>query len=261
MGALDGRVALVTGASRGLGEYMAKELARQGARVAVAARTEQVMDPRLPGTIHTVTQAIKDEGGQALAVRMDVRYAESITSGVQAVVAEWGKVDILINNAAILIPGTIESVQPRHLDLIWEIDLRGPLLLMRECVPLMRAAGQGHIINISSTVAKFPGPGPYKESASGGSFYFMVKAGLERYTQALAMELQDANIAVNVLSPLGMIHTPGNIFAENDREHPNLNFEPAFEMGKSAAWICAQPPRQFTGNIVYDQEVVREHRL
>ena len=131
MGALDGRVAIVTGASRGIGEDVAVALAAAGAKVAIAARTEEVRDKRLPGTIHTVAEGIRAAGGEALAVRMDVRDPESITAGVDRVVEEWGRIDILVNNAAILVPGSIETVQPRHLDLIWQIDLRGPLLLMR----------------------------------------------------------------------------------------------------------------------------------
>jgi citronellol/citronellal dehydrogenase len=257
---LDGRVALVTGASRGIGADVAKALAHAGAKVAVAARTEEVSDPRLPGTIHTVAQEVRDAGGHALPVRMDVRDPESIAAGVQKVVDEWGSIDILVNNAAILVPGTIETVQDRHLDLIWQIDLRGPLLLMKHCVPLMRKAGRGHIINVSSVAGKFPGPGPYQQARAGGAFYGMVKAGLERFSQSLAMELQADNIAVNVLSPQGRIKTPGNLFAGNDRENPDLDFEAAVEMGKGAVWICEQGV-EFTGHILFDQDLCREKAL
>jgi NAD(P)-dependent dehydrogenase (short-subunit alcohol dehydrogenase family) len=124
----------------------------------------------------------------------------------------------------------------------------------------MRKAGGGHIINISSAGAIFPGPGPYANPRKGGAFYGMLKAGLERYSQGLAMELQDANIAVNVLSPEGRIKTPGNVFAENSRENPNLDFEPADLMGKAAAWICQQPAT-YTGHILFDSEVCREQGL
>ena len=257
---LEARVALVSGASRGIGEYVSRALAEAGAKVAVAARTEEVTDPRLPGTIHTVAQSIRDAGGEALAVKMDVRDPESIAAGVQKVVGEWGKVDILVNNAAILVPGTIESVQDRHLDLIWQVDLRGPLLLMKHVVPLMKQSGKGHIINVSSRAGVFPGPGPYKETRGGGAFYGMVKAGLERYSQALAMELQDDNISVNVLSPDGRIKTPGNVWAQNDRENPNLEFEDAWEMAKGVAWICQQGI-EFTGQIRFDKELCAEKGL
>jgi NAD(P)-dependent dehydrogenase (short-subunit alcohol dehydrogenase family) len=261
MAALDGKVAIVTGASRGIGEYIARALAGAGAAVAVAARSTEVTDKRLPGTIYTVTEHIRARGGRALPVRLDVRDAASIADCVQQTVAEFGRVDIVVNNAAILVPGTIETVQPRHLDLIWQIDLRGPLLLIREALPHLRAAGAGHIINVSSGVAIFPGPGPYPEVQAGGSFYGMVKAGLERVSQGLAMELQDAGIAVNVLSVTRQVRTPGNVWAQNDPEHPNLNFEPAGYLGAVARWICEQPPAKFTGNIVFAEDLFAERGL
>jgi NAD(P)-dependent dehydrogenase (short-subunit alcohol dehydrogenase family) len=258
---LEGKVAIVTGASRGIGEYIARVLAGAGAAVTVAARTEEVTDQRLPGTIYTVAEHITSRGGQALPVRLDVRDAGSIENCVQRTVDELGRVDIIVNNAAILVPGRLESVQPRHLDLIWQIDLRGPLLLIRAALPHLRAAGAGHIINISSRAGVFPGPGPYPEARPGGSFYAMVKAGLERYSQSLAMELQDAGISVNVLSPQGRIRTPGNIWASNDKDHPTLEFEPADKIAAAARWICEQPPAELTGHILFDEDVCREQGL
>ena len=257
---LQGKVALVTGASRGIGEYVALELARAGCAVAVCARTEEVKDKRLPGTIHSVAQAIRDEGGKAEGIFMDMREPESITAGVSKTVELFGLLDIIVNNAAILVPGTLESIQPRHIDLIWQVDLRGPLLLMREAVPHLRKQGGGHIINVSSRAGVFPGPGPYPEARAGGAFYGMIKAGLERFSQGLAMELQDDKIAVNVLSPQGRINTPGNAFATNDRENPNLDFEPAIAMAKGTRWICEQGP-EFTGHILFDEDLARDKGL
>ncbi|GAB4331335.1 MAG: SDR family oxidoreductase [Dehalococcoidia bacterium] len=257
---LEGKVALVTGASRGIGADVAKELGRAGAAVAVCARSEQVTDPRLPGTIHTVADEIRAAGGKATGIRLDVRDAESIAAAVRATVDEFGRLDIVVNNAAILVPGTLDSIQPRHIELIWQIDLRGPILLMREALPHLRAAGGGHIINVSSRAAVFPGPGPYANPRKGGAFYGMVKAGLERLSQSLAMELQEDHISVNVLSPEGVIRTPGNLFAQNDPENPNLNFEPADKMAKAARWICEQPAT-YTGHILFDVDVCREQGL
>jgi len=258
---LEGKVALVTGASRGIGEDVAKYLAKAGASVAVCARTEEVKDKRLPGTIHSVAAEIEKAGGKALAVRMDMRDNESIAEGVKKTVDHFGRLDIIVNNAAILVPGTLESIQVRHIELIWQVDLRGPLILMREAIPHLRAAGGGHIINVSSVAGVFPGPGPYKEPRKGGAFYGMVKSGLERFSQGLAMELQDDQIAVNVLSPQGRIKTPGNLFAQNDPENPSLEFETADYMGKGTVWICEQPPSQFTGNILFDEDLAKEKGL
>src|SRR5690606_30339253 len=112
----------------------------------------------------------------------------------------------------------------------------------------------------SSRAAVFPGPGPYPEARTSGAFYGMVKAALERYSQGLAMELQPDNISVNVLSPQGRIKTPGNAFAANDRDNPDLEFEEAWEMGKGTAWICQQGV-DFTGHILFDQDLCRERGL
>lgn len=257
---LEGKVALVTGASRGIGADVARAFGAAGASVAVAARTEEVTDPRLPGTIHTVANDITSAGGKALAVRMDMRDPESIAAGVKQTVDAFGRLDIIVNNAAILVPGSIESIQPRHIELIWQIDLRGPIMLMREAIPHIRAAGGGHIINVSSVAGVFPGPGPYENPRGGGPFYGMIKAGLERLSQSLAMELQQDNISVNVLSPQGRIQTPGNLFAQNDKENPNLDFETATYMAKGAVWICEQPVT-YTGNIKFDEDLCREQGL
>jgi len=229
--------------------------------VVVAARTEQVQDPRLPGTIHSVAEAIAKEGRKAIPIRTDVRDPESIEACVAQTIERLGRIDIVVNNAAILVPGGIEQVLPRHIELMWQITLRGPVLLCKAAVPHLRAAGGGQIINISSRGAEFPGPGPYAEVRAGGMFYGMVKAGLERFSQGLAMELQADKIVVNVLSPNGRVRTPGNIFAENDREHPNLEFEAADPMGKAAVWICEQTPPSYTGNIVYDLDIIKAHGL
>jgi NAD(P)-dependent dehydrogenase (short-subunit alcohol dehydrogenase family) len=258
---LNGKVALITGASRGIGADVAYELGRAGAAIAVCARTEEVKDKRLPGTIHSVALTIRDAGGKAEGIVMDMREPESITAGVARTLERFGRLDIVVNNAAILVPGTLETIQPRHIDLIWQVDLRGPLLLMREAVPHLRKQGGGHIINVSSRAGVFPGPGPYKQPARGGAFYGMIKSGLERFSQGLAMELQDDRIAVNVLSPQGRINTPGNAFAGNDRENPNLDFEEAVAMAKGTRWICEQDPASYTGNILFDEDLCREKGL
>ena len=112
---LEGRVALVAGASRGIGADIAKYLASAGAKVAVAARTEVQQDPRLPGTIHSVVQEIKDAGGDAIPVVLNLRDAASIAGSVKTTAEHFGKLDIVVNNAAIFVPGTIETVQHARL--------------------------------------------------------------------------------------------------------------------------------------------------
>ena len=257
MALLDGRKALVTGASRGIGADIARGLAAHGAAVAVAARSDEASpDPRLPGTIRTVAEEIRSAGGTAAPVPLDVRNPESITHAVERTVAELGGIDILINNAAVLVPGSLESVQERHIDLIWQLDLRGPVLLCKAALPHMKEHG-GDIINVSSGAADPPGPGPYDDPREGGQFYGMVKAGLERITQGMAMELQQYQIACNVLTLRYLIKTPGHWYALTTPDNPQTEFEEATWMARAAAWIASQPP-SYTGQIVDDRELRSE---
>jgi citronellol/citronellal dehydrogenase len=261
---LQDKVAIVAGSSRGIGADIAHYLARAGAKVAVAARTEQVTDPRLPGTIHSVSEEIRAAGGVALPVVMNLRDAESITGAIEKVLAEWGQIDILINNAAIFIPGGLEDARERHIELSFAINLVGPIVAMRAVVPHMKASGGGHVINVSSRGSVPPGPGPYTEeqrSRLGDLLYGPEKSALEHFSQRQAMAYQPDNIAVNVLSPTGGVKTPGNIFFENDPEKPDLDFETADAMGKATVWICEQPADTYTGNIVYDEDLVEEYQL
>ena len=257
---LDGKVAIVAGASRGIGADIARHLAAAGAKTAVAARTETVQDARLPGTIHWVTEAITDAGGTAMPVVLNLRDAESIMACAQTVMDEWGRIDILVNNAAIFIPGTIESARERHIHLSLEVNYIGYIMMMRAAIPHMREGGGGHIINISSRGAIAPGPGPYGDDVRRGGdlLYGGIKAGLEHFSQSQAVELQDDNIAVNVLSPESGYRTPGLIFAGNDPENPDLNFEAADPMGEATVWICEQDPSAYTGNVVYDRPLLAQ---
>ncbi|MDA1240138.1 MAG: SDR family NAD(P)-dependent oxidoreductase [Chloroflexi bacterium] len=258
---LNGQVALVAGASRGIGADIAKYLGQAGAKIAVGARTEEVRDPRLPGTIHSVTKEIVDAGGEAIPVVLNMRDTESIKAAVKKVVDQWGRLDILINNAAIFVPGSLETVQDRHIDLSLEVNVRSYILSMREVIPHMRAAGGGHIVNISSVGAIPLGPGPYTEdqqNRGGDIFYGGEKSMLEHFSQRQAAMLQRDNISVNILSPRGGVRTPGNRMASNDRENPDLNFEVADDMGQATVWICEQPANKYTGNILYDKDLLEQ---
>lgn len=261
---LKGKVCIITGASRGIGRDVAVALGAEGASVVIAARSESVWDKRLPGTIYTVAREVEERGGESLPLRCDVSKDEDLENLVARTMERFGRIDMLMNNAAILIPGNMLSVQPRHIDLIWRVDGRAPLMAIKYALPHIIDGGGGHIINVSSRAAVFPGPGPYNVPAGapvGGSFYGMIKAGLERLSQGLARELTPHKIAVNVLSPQGGIATPGNRFARNDPENPDLNFEEAVEMGKATVWLVQQDPSQFTGNILYDKEVCAKNGL
>ncbi len=259
--ALDGRVAIVTGASRGIGADIARHLGTRGVAVVVAARSEQESDPRLPGTIHSVVAEIEAAGGRALAVRTNVRYPDETQTLVDRTIDEYGRLDILVNNAGITFQGDIESIDPARLELIWQINLRAPFMLCRQAIPYMRAAGGGNIVNVSSNAARMIGPGPYETPRRGSFIYGAFKAGLNRFTELLARDLQfdGSRISANVLSPMGRVKTPGNLYAGRDLGDP-LEFEVAEAMGKATAWICEQPP-EFTGHVLFDEELCEAQGL
>ncbi len=258
---LEGKVAIITGASRGIGADIARHLGGLGVAVAVGARSEQEPDPRLPGTIHSVVQEIEDAGGRALAVRTNVRYIEDTQALVDATVAEFGRLDILVNNAGITFQGDVEEIPLERLELIWQIDLRAPIVLCRQSIPHMRAGGGGHIINVSSNAARPIGHAPYERPRTGSFIYSAFKAGLNRFNEQLARDLQydGSGISCNVLSPMGRLKTPGNLYAGRDHGDP-LEFEVAEAMAKATAWICEQPPG-FSGHVLWDQDLCDAHGL
>jgi NAD(P)-dependent dehydrogenase (short-subunit alcohol dehydrogenase family) len=262
---LAGKVVVITGASRGIGADTAVALGGAGASVVIASRSEEARDPKMPGTIHEVAARVEAAGGRALAYRCDVSRDEELEALVAATLSHFGRVDAVVNNAAIQVPGDILSFQPRHLDLIWRVDLRAPVMICRAFIPALTDAGGGHILNISSRAANVPGPGPYEAVATrGNSFYGMVKAGLERFSVGLARELAVHRIAVNVLSPDMRIKTPGSAFMRENAgrsEDLDLDFEPAVDMARATLWILDQDPSVFSGHILFDREVVAERGL
>lgn len=259
---LAGKVAIVGGASRGIGKDIAVALAAEGAKVVVAARSEVEPDPRLPGTIHQTVQEIEAAGGQAVAVKADVSDEEQIEAMVKRTLDAYGRIDVLVNNAAVLVPRGILDLPTRHIDLHNKVNIKGPILCIRAVLPTMQQQQQGWVINISSRAAVFPGPGPYKDVEPTRAFmYAATKAALERLTQALAVEYQDQGISFNALSPTGRIRTPGNVFGTTKPGETPEPFEVAEAMGKAAVFICCQDPHVYTGNILFDDEMVAKHNL
>ena len=265
MGKLDGKVAIVTGASRGLGKDIAVSLGREGARVVVTARTEKEGDSRIPGTLERTVELVQEAGGQAIAVRCDVTRDDEIEAAVEKAVAEFGRLDILVNNAGIQTPGSTMEMQPRHFDLSYRVNVRGPYVFCRAVVPHMLRAGGGHIVNISSGAAIGPGEGPYEgqpASGGGGTTYGISKAALERFTQGLAAELFQQNISVNALSPQYPEWTEGGhyfraVVAGGDPSYTGWRLSGEI-IGDAAATICSKEPKSFTGRIVVDGQVMVE---
>jgi citronellol/citronellal dehydrogenase len=246
-GRLDGQVAIITGASRGLGQYCAVGFANEGAAVAVAARTEEQTDARLPGTIHHTASLINDAGGDALPVICNVADEASITAMVEQVLARWGRIDILMNNAAIQPPGDNFDIQPRHWKLIYNVNVHGPFHCIRAVLPTMLQQERGSIINISSAATQ------------GGTPYGGTKRALEAMTEGLALELGSKGIAVNALKPLSAIETPGFLFAQvprGDGSTSTPELPPPDSYVEASVLLACQTPQTYTGQINTDAQVI-----
>jgi NAD(P)-dependent dehydrogenase (short-subunit alcohol dehydrogenase family) len=258
-GELDGRVALVTGASRGIGTAIAQRFAAAGAAVAVSARTVEEGDHPLPGSTATTVRSIVDAGGTAVAIAADLSRQEDRRSLVAAVERELGPIDVLVNNAAITYFEPSETFGETHFRTMFEVQVRAPFELAQLVVPGMRQRGGGWILNISSGAARHPQGPPYRRGlGGGGTVYGMCKAALERFTTGLAAELHRDSIAVNVLSPAGLVPTPGVIHHGLTRGVPERALEQPEVMAEAAFRLCTGDPAALTGRIAYSRPLLAE---
>ncbi|MGD9795139.1 MAG: SDR family NAD(P)-dependent oxidoreductase [Acidimicrobiia bacterium] len=283
---LEGRTAIVTGASRGLGKSIALALAAEGAAVAVAARTEQVWDERLPGTIGDTVGAITDAGGRAVAIRADLLEPGDTIRLVAQAREALGPITILVNNAAFTAAGRppkpgmdapVKKAPPkaapsgnassdgrvawpdfvgtpvgayrRHFD----IAVFAAYELMQLVVPDMETVGVGSIVNITSGASRMPGEGPYPHS-DGGMLpgYGGSKAALEHLTMCAAYDLTDRNIAVNALSPSKAIMTPGVAYYARDFD----DYGSEEDFAEATVRLAAIDPLVVNGRILGHLDVI-----
>lgn len=242
---LSGKVAFVAGASRGIGATIAKTLAAQGASVAVAARSEE--RGKLPGTIGSVADAIVSAGGRALPVSCDVTSEESVTAAVDATVAEFGGIDVLVANAGVLWLGPIESTPLKRWQLCLDVNLTGVFLVTKAVIPHVRARGGGSMLAITTT-----GVGMVD---SGANAYWVSKAAAERLYLGLAADLKVDNIAVNCLSPSRVVLTEGWQAGGGGVEIPPEMVEPPEAMANAAVLLAQQDAGGTTGTIQRSEEL------
>lgn len=258
MGMLDGKVAIVTGASRGIGAEIARRFGAEGAAVAVAARTTEQGSSPLAGTITQTADQINAAGGAAVAIRADLSKAADRERLVSETVRQLGAPDILVSNAAVTYFVRVEDFTPRRYELMFEVQVQAPFHLATQVLAGMRERGRGWILNISSGAARHPSIPPTGWASRGGTVYGMCKAALERFSTGLAAELYQDNIAVNALSPNRVVPTPGTIFHRlTTQDDPDA--EPPAVMAQAALMLCqADPPRSLTGRIAYSQDLLAE---
>ncbi len=258
MGILDGRVVIVTGASRGIGAEIARRFAAEGAAVAVAARTTEPGTSTLPGTITETAEQIAAAGGTVAAIRADLARPADRERLVAETVSQLGVPDILVNNAAVTYFTRVEDFTPKRYALMFAVQVEAPFHLASLVLPGMREHGRGWILNISSGAARHPAipPGPF--AGRGGTVYGMCKAAIERFSTGLAAELYPDNIAVNALSPSKVVPTPGTVFHHLTTGDDDPNAEPSAVIAEAALMLCHRDPQSLTGRVTYSQELLTE---
>ncbi|MBP9145047.1 MAG: NAD(P)-dependent oxidoreductase [Thermoanaerobaculia bacterium] len=248
MTTLAGKTLMITGASRGIGLAIGLRAARDGANVAILAKTTEP-HPRLPGTIYTAAEEIESAGGKALPIACDIREETQVKAAVEAVRARFGGIDILINNAsAISLTPTLDTPMKRF-DLMFSVNVRGTFLCSQACIPDLKRAENPHILNMSPPLNMDP------KWFAGHVAYTMAKYGMSMCVLGMAEELRGDGVAVNALWPRTAIDTAalamlgGFVAAANSRK-PEI-------LADAAHWILTQPARQCTGNFFIDDEVLR----
>lgn len=259
-GVLAGKVAVITGASRGIGAAIAYRFAQEGAKVVVSARTENEGDHMLEGSINGVVKRIKDAGGEALAVRSDLAVAADRVRLIEEATKAFGPVDILVNNAAVTFFIPIVDFPERRFKLMQEVQVYAPLHLSQLVLPGMKERRSGRILNISSHAALHPKADSGRGEGGGGTVYGMCKAALERFTTGLASEVYRDGIAVNVISP-GLVATPGTVYHKLVSETTKDRETPIEHMAEACLFLVHGDASKNTGKITYAADVLRENNI
>src|SRR6187549_877231 len=248
MASLSGKTLFITGASRGIGLAIAARAARDGANVAIAAKSD-VANPKLPGTIHTAVEAVNQAGGRGLALKCDIREEDQVRASVAATVDAFGGIDILVNNAsAIWLRGALDTPMKRF-DLMQQVNSRGTFVCAQACLPQLLKSSNPHIL----TLAPPPTLAPKWWGPHAG--YTLAKMGMSFLTIGLAAEFGRQGVAVNALWPRTVIATDA------------INMIPGVEarrcrtpqvVADAAHAVLVRDARGFAGHFLVDEDVLRE---
>jgi citronellol/citronellal dehydrogenase len=238
-GLLQDKVAVVTGASRGIGKAIALYYAREGAAVVCTSRTTDAAPAKLPGTNDETVREIEALGGRGLAVRCDVRLEEDVERLRAATMEAFGRCDIVVNNAGISFPGQTLELPMKRWDLVMEVNVRGPLLTFKAFAPQMIERGGGTIINVSSGAARVVGAGRLSYSVS--------KAALDKMTVGLAAEMAPHHVHCISLGLELPVLTDGFVFVNPGAD--TTGWESTDIMGEAAVWLAAHAAH-YNGQVV-----------
>lgn len=247
---LSGKTLFITGASRGIGLAIAKRAARDGANVAIAAKSV-AENPKIPGTIYTAAAEIEAAGGKALAIHCDIRFDDQVEAAMTKTVETFGGVDILVNNASAIDLRGIDMLEMKRFDLMHQINARGTYLCAKTALPFLRKAENPHILTMSPPLDMNP------KWFSPNLAYTMAKYGMSLVTLGLARDLARDGVAVNSLWPETAIATAavGNLLGGEEvirrARKPEI-------VADAAHAILTRPSRDCTGNFFVDVRVLAE---
>ena len=260
MGKLDGLVAVVTGASRGIGSEIARLFAAEGGKVICAARTLREGDHPLEGSLEKTIGDIRDAGGDATPVAVNISLPEDCERLLQETRDTYGPVDVLVNNAALTYYVPIKDFPLNRWMRSWAVNFHAPFLLSKLVLEDMVPRGSGSIVNISSGAAVGPGRGPYPDAPpnSGGTCYGAEKAALERFSQGLAQEVYQFGVSVTSLAPSQIVATPGTVFHNLVTGMDDPRGESPELMAIAALLLATEPLDKVTGRVTYSQQILKE---
>ncbi len=250
MDSLSGRTILMSGGSRGIGLAIAVRAARDGARVALIAKTAEP-HPKLPGTIYTAAEEIEAAGGEALPIVGDIRDAEAVEAAVAQAVERFGGIDVVVNNASAINLAPMRDLPVKRFDLMQQINSRGTFVVTRACLPHLRESSHAHVLTLSPPLSADP------RWLTGHSAYTLSKMGMTMITLGVAADEAEAGIGANCLWPRTIIATAavqnllGGDEAMRRARTPEI-------VADAAHAILVRDPRSCTGNSFIDDEVLAE---